>query len=114
MLRKASVGLVFVLVLLTSVSTVSAQGPGPKHSDPYWQASYWNNISLSGTPAREETVAHINFDWGYGSPHPTVATEGFSARWKRYIEVEAGAYRFSATGDDGIRVYVDDRLIINE
>jgi hypothetical protein len=114
MLRRVLVGMGFVLTLLLLTSTALAQGPGPKHSDPHWQASYWNNTSLSGTPAREETVAHIGFDWGYGSPHHTVATEGFSARWKRYIEVGTGTYRFTATSDDGIRVYVDDHLIIDE
>jgi hypothetical protein len=114
MLRKAILRVGFVLTLLLLTGTVFAQGLGPQHSDPHWQVSYWNNISLSGTPAREETVAHINFDWGYGSPHHTVATEGFSARWKRYIDVGAGTYRFTATSDDGIRVYVDGNLIIDE
>jgi hypothetical protein len=114
MLRKASIRMGFVLVLVLLTGTVYAQGPGPKHSDPHWHASYWNNISLSDTPAREDTVTHIDFDWGYGSPHHTVAPEGFSARWKRYIDLVAGTYRFTATSDDGIRVYVDDRLIIDE
>lgn len=114
MYQRTSIRIGFVLMLLLVTSTVLAQGPGPQHSDPHWQASYWNNISLSGTPAREETVARIDFDWGYGSPHHTVATEGFSARWTRYVDVAADIYRFTATSDDGIRVYVDDRLIIDE
>jgi hypothetical protein len=100
------------LVLLTG--TVLAQGPEPQHSDPYWQVSYWNNISLSGAPAREETVERIDYDWGYGSPHHTVAVEGFSARWERTVNVAEGRYRFSVTSDDGIRVYVDDQAIVNE
>ena len=113
MLRRFSFAIGLALVLLVT-SAAYAQGPVVRDSDPSWRASYWNNISLSGDPALEETVAHLDFDWGYSSPHYYVANEGFSARWKRIIDVEVGTYRFTATSDDGIRVYVDDRLIIDE
>jgi hypothetical protein len=112
MFRQSRYVIGFLFVFL-SVGLVNAQQE-PEHSDPYWQATYWNNISLSGTPAREETVAQIDFDWAYGSPHHSVATEGFSARWTRYIDVAAGTYRFTATADDGIRVYVDGDAVIDE
>jgi hypothetical protein len=112
MFNKRSFVIGFVLVLL--LTGVANAQQGPRHSDPSWQASYWNNISLSGTPAWEERVPHIDFDWAYGSPHHTVSTEGFSARWTRYIDLAAGTYRFTATSDDGIRVYVDGRPIIDE
>jgi hypothetical protein len=114
MLKKTSIRIVLVGILLLAAIAVYAQGAEPQHSDPYWLAAYWNNISLSGDPAREETVDKINFDWGYGSPHPTVATEGFSARWRRYLDLPADIYRFTATTDDGMRVYVDGRLIIDQ
>ncbi len=113
MLRKIGWTIGLALALLVT-GTVYAQGPSVQEGDPSWQASYWNNISLSGAPAWEETVAHLNWDWGYGSPHPYVATEGFSARWTRIAPFQAGTYRFTATADDGIRVYVDQRLIIDE
>jgi len=104
----------FVLVLLLSTSAVYAQGAEPLHSDPFWQTAYWNNMSLSGTPQWAGDVAKIDFDWGTGSPHPVVASDGFSARWRRYIDVPADLYRFTATSDDGIRVYVDGQAIIDQ
>jgi hypothetical protein len=106
------IGLVLVLAM---TNTALAQEPvTPQHSDPTWRASYWNNTSLSGTPALQRSETSLDHDWGNGSPHPDVVSDGFSARWTRYIDVEPGLYRFSATSDDGIRVYVDNDLIINE
>lgn len=35
-------------------------------------------------------------------------------RWTRYIDVPAGLYLFTATSEDGIRVYVENDLIINQ
>jgi hypothetical protein len=43
-----------------------------------------------------------------------VYADGFSARWTRYLELAAGIYRSTATSDDGLRVYIDGSLLINE
>jgi hypothetical protein len=56
----------------------------------------------------------IDFHWRSGSPHPAVGADGFSARWTRYIDIPAGTYRFTATSDDGMRVYVDGLLLMNQ
>lgn len=114
MLRR--VGFLFVLVLLFGVAgTVSAfQDVRPQHSDPAWQVSFWNNLYLSGQPVLTGSHADINFDWGTGSPEPVVQSDHFSARWQRYFDLQAGNYRFTATTDDGVRVYVDNRLVIDQ
>jgi hypothetical protein len=103
-----------LIVALTMAGTALAQGPEPQHSDPNWQAAYWNNTALSGSPVLQRSEANLDHDWGTGSPDPSINPDGFSARWRRYIEVTPGSYRFTATSDDGIRVWVDDALIINE
>jgi hypothetical protein len=108
---------IFVLISLFAVLALSgtalAQGPVPQHSDPAWQASYWNNTTLAGTPALQRSDVNLDFDWGSGSPGPEVNADGFSARWTRYLDLAAGTYRFSTTSDDGMRVYVDGNLIID-
>jgi len=58
-------------------------------------------------------VAETSLDHNWGSGGPAGLTDGFSARWTRYLDL-AGTYRFTATSDDGIRVYVDGISIINE
>ena len=82
-------------------------------TEPAWRAVYWNNTSLSGQPAffRDETT--LDYNWGLGSPDASVNDSNFSARWTRIVDLPAGRYRFSVTGDDGVRVYVNDELFLN-
>lgn len=93
---------------------VRAQDLSPRHSDPGWQASYWNNMDLIGPPAVQRQENDLNFDWGLSSPDRLIYYDNFSARWERYIDVTPGAYRFTAVTDDGMRVWVDNELIINQ
>ncbi len=105
-----------VALLLTGLVTplALAQGPiTPRHTDPTWQAWYWNNPDLSGAPVLSRSETNLDFDWGTGSPDPAVPSDFFSARWQRYIDVTPGVYRFTATSDDGIRVWVDGEKIID-
>ncbi len=117
MRRKIFYPLVIVLLLVLTGSVWAQDGDqpiNPQHSDPNWQATYWNNVSLSGTAVMQRAEPNLDWDWGTGSPGGGVNADGFSARWTRYIDVPAGPYRFYATSDDGIRVWVDDRLIIDQ
>ncbi len=108
------VSLVGLMLLLLVSNTALAQGNVPQHSDPSWSASYWNNTSLSGSPALVRNESNLDYNWGAGSPGPEVSADGFSARWTRYLDLAGGTYRFTTTSDDGMRVYVDGSLIINE
>ena len=81
--------------------------------DNVWEARYWNNISLAGTPVLQRTETEINYDWGNDSPHPIVSQDDFSAEWIQNVDLTAGNYRFTATMDDGMRVWVDDVQIID-
>ncbi len=75
---------------------------------------YFDNQDLSGTPALVRTDQHVNFWWDVNGYKPAGPTEHFSARWTGYYVPETGGdYRFFVTGDDGFRVYVDDKLVIN-
>lgn len=82
------------------------------YADEKWQAKYWNNRNLSGDPVVVREEADLNFNWGDGSP-AGVHSDDFSARWKRTINVPAGTYMITATMDDGMRVWVDNNLIID-
>lgn len=101
------------VILIASPALVQAQIQ-PQHSDPVWQASYWNNTSLSGPPVLQREETNLNYDWGAGSPNPAVNPDNFSARWTRYFELDAGTYRFTTTSDDGIKVLLDGTPIISD
>jgi hypothetical protein len=103
----ATVLAVFVITALTtSTLNLSAQS-GP------WEGRYWNSRDLSGNPVLVRQDGSINFDWGGGSPANEVFTDNFSAQWMQTATLPAGTYRFSATADDGIRVWVDNVVIID-
>lgn len=103
-----------VLVLLVMPVSALAQGPiMPEHTQATWEAAYWANMSLSGDPVLTREEENLNYNWGAGSPHDLVPDDGFSARWLRYISVTPGTYRFSVTSDDGVRLWVDDELILD-
>ena len=78
-----------------------------------WKSSYFTNRDLFGAAAVVQDVADINFNWGTGSPHPTVPADNFSARYERRINFAPGNYRLTARYDDGVRVYLDGQPIIN-
>lgn len=92
--------------------TESEPPPPPPPAVPF-HGEYFDNPTLSGSPLLTRPDEAVDFDWGPGSPAPTIPTENFSARWTRTKDYAAGLYRFTATGDDGIRVYVDGNIILN-
>lgn len=106
----------WIALTLSVMSVLPALAQGSVRtadSNPAWQASYWNNMGLAGAPALQRSEAELNHDWGYGSPHPSVQADHFSARWTRDLDVGAGLYRFSLTVDDGARLWVNNHLLID-
>jgi hypothetical protein len=77
-----------------------------------WQGSYYDNPDLRDEPVLVRNDAEIRFYWGLGSPDPLLPSDGFSVRWQREIQAESALYRFTLEVDDGARLYVDDRLIL--
>ena len=109
------IGLCIGIILLLSVTGPAlAQDITPQHTDPGWQVAYWNNTTLSGPPVLQRTEGNLDYNWGTGSPASGVNRDQFSARWTRYIDVSPGTYQFIVTSDDGIRLWVDDELLINQ
>jgi hypothetical protein len=76
-------------------------------------AAYFNNVGLTGTPALQRAEA-IDFDWGGGSPGAGVGVDNFSVRWTGQIEApDSGSYQFQTVSDDGIRVYLNGQIVID-
>lgn len=80
-----------------------------------WQGQYYDNATLSGSPVLTRTDGALNFNWGSGSPDAAVPADHFSVKWDTSATVAtAGNYVISATMDDGMRVWVDGSLVIDE
>ena len=78
-----------------------------------WRGEYYNNTSLSGAPVLVRNDVNVNFNWGQGSPGANVSADNFSARWTRGQYFDGGTYRFHIFMDDGVRLWVDDRLVVD-
>jgi hypothetical protein len=74
---------------------------------------YYNNTTLTGTATLVRCESAINYDWGTGGPGGGIAVDGFSARWSGSFDFAARNYTFWARTDDGVRIYVDDVLVLD-
>ena len=81
---------------------------------PGLHASYFNNIHLSGEPAVNRTDATVNFSWTLFTPDPAITQQFYSVRWTGTLKSPAsGKYKIGLDGNDGYRLYINDRLIID-
>ncbi|HRE47196.1 MAG TPA: PA14 domain-containing protein, partial [Aggregatilineales bacterium] len=78
-----------------------------------WTAQYFNNPYLSGYPTITRYEYAINYFWGFGSPDPFIYADNFSARWTGTFPFSAATYRFLLAGKGGVRLFIDDILIID-
>jgi hypothetical protein len=77
-----------------------------------WKGEYWANETLKGTPVLVRNDKKIDFNWKDGAP-VGLPTDGFSARWTRKVDFKNGSYLFSAQANDGIRVFLDGKLVLD-
>ena len=83
-------------------------------STPNWQGQYFNNKELFGQPALVRNDVAINFDWGTGRPAAGINADNFSVRWTQTLNLDPGVYRFTTTTDDGVRLWVNNQLLIDQ
>jgi len=87
----------------------------PEGRQPGASAEYFNNMEMKGEPALRRVDAHVYFDWGEGSYADGQPVDFFSARWIAYFTPEtSGTYTFDIQGDDGFRLFVDDKPLIEQ
>ena len=74
---------------------------------------YFNNKDLTGTTAtRVDPTVHFN--WDKALPISGIAPDTFSVRWTGQVQPQYGeTYTFYAAVDDGVRLWVNNQLIIN-
>ncbi|MGD2143610.1 MAG: PA14 domain-containing protein [Anaerolineae bacterium] len=106
----------YVSSVLTAflVSTCLGLTSSPAVAQNAWYAEFFVNPDLSGAPGLTRFDEDLNFDWGSGSPSSGMPADDFSARWTRSVWFEAGTYRFSHRSDDGLRIWIDDALVLDD
>lgn len=79
-----------------------------------WRGEYFANPDLAGEPELVRNDQEVNFNWGRSGPAPGVLpADSFSARWTRTQEFAEGVYRWTLMADDGARVMVDGRVVLD-
>lgn len=76
-------------------------------------ATYFNNSDFTGTSvARVDPT--VDFVWGSGSPATAITADTFSARWTGQVEAPfTGTYTFYTVSDDGVRLWVNNQLLVS-
>ena len=104
-----------VVYALGATLTGDAGAPVPPSATPGgFKGEYFNNKELQGEPVLTRTDEQVNFDWSRGRPAPQVNEDGFSVRWTgKLAPPESGTYQLGAMVDDGARVYLDGKLLVD-
>ncbi len=78
------------------------------------QAEYFSNRTLEGAPALVQNETQIQADWNTKLPAPGVPRTNFSVRWAGTLTAPvSGRYTLSLTADDGSRLVLDGKTLID-
>ncbi|MHC4704852.1 MAG: LamG-like jellyroll fold domain-containing protein, partial [Planctomycetota bacterium] len=95
------------------------------HKGPVWsfeiakegggvKGEYFQGMVPGGIPVLTRTDPQIDFSWGNNAPDPAVGEDNFSCRWTGQVEaVFTETYTFYTNSDDGVRLWVDGKQLIN-
>jgi beta-glucosidase len=76
-------------------------------------AEYYDNTEFSGVPVLTQVEEDIANYWHNLSPAPGVPSDNFSIRWTGFITAPVdGIYEFGIRGDDFLRLYLDNELVV--
>jgi beta-glucosidase len=77
------------------------------------KGEYFNNMRVEGPPALSRIDPELGFTWP-DSPGPGIGADRFSVRWTGYLKPDRSFNGWiGISSDDGMRVWIDDRLIID-
>ncbi|MEE1763858.1 PA14 domain-containing protein, partial [Streptomyces sp. SP18BB07] len=77
-------------------------------TSPVFKRQLFANTTFSGTPKKTDCDSAIDQNWGTGAPATGLPTNNFGVRWTLTRDFGSGGpFALSASGLDGIRVYLD-------
>ena len=91
--------------------------PGFTLADPRYfglRGDYYSGIDF-GSHLLTRTDPNVDFEWGKNSPDSVVPSDKFSVRWTGQITaLYSEQYTFYTCTDDGVRLYLDGKLVIDK
>jgi len=81
---------------------------------PGLQAAIFDSAELSGVPVAQRVDPVVDFHWMLAPPDARAAADNYSLRWRgELLAPGAGRYRVGLEGNDGFRLYLDGKLVID-
>lgn len=79
------------------------------------KGNYFSNNDLKGNATFERQDEQLNFKWTLYSPNPEkLQPDNYSVRWTGKLEApNSGKYQLGLRGNDGFRLYVNGKLMID-
>jgi hypothetical protein len=82
-------------------------------TDPREDQPAWDEL-VKGEPRDVQQVGAIDFVWGGGAPSPKVPRDHFGTVATTSLRLPAGKWLIRTVSDDGIRVWIDERRVIDD
>jgi len=102
-----------LVAYLREIGGEEASAPQSAGSGTGLTGRYYRGMTATGTVRLTRTES-VDFNWGTGRPTTNVSSDGFSARWTGFVVAPAtGSYRFQTVSDDGVRLTVNNQLLVN-
>ena len=80
-----------------------------------FKSEYYNTRNLTGELFQAAIEPAIDHAWKYGAPFDGMPVDQFSARWTGVYKADKdGTVKFQLAGDDGYRLFVNDKLITGD
>ncbi len=115
LLSVSALVVVVTVALPLQLAVAADAADADRASGEGWYVEFFNNKTLSGFPTHTWTDPVIGFDWGFGAPASDLTSDRFSIRWTGSVEFPyRGTYQFCAMADDGVRILVDNVLVLDE
>ncbi len=79
------------------------------------RGEYFDNLTLAGKPVLSRVDKKIDLMWTLSSPDKRLAKDQYSVRWTGSISApKSGTYQIGLEGNDGYRLYLDGKLLIDQ
>jgi glucose/arabinose dehydrogenase len=104
--------LYYVSILEGQIRRIAYGSPSACAPGNYF-AQYYTNTTWAGTPAIARCDDTIDNAWASGGPFGSTPVDNFSVNWSGTQYFTKGATTLASTSDDGMRVWVDGQLVID-
>jgi hypothetical protein len=98
----------FTITSVSSFPFVSTDAQENGLTGEYYDSQFFTDLKFTRIDGT------VDFDWAYGSPDSSIGSDTFSIRWSGWLKPKTSAtYMFYTVSDDGVRLWVNDQLVID-